>query len=64
MERCKKTGGAFLSNDDSHRYTEKNEWGTEKYFEWSTAMRANYEMHTTTLKKKGPSLAPHQHVDT
>jgi len=24
----------------------------------------NYEMHITTLKQKGPSHAPHQHVDS
>ena len=24
----------------------------------------NFEMHTTTLKQKGPSHAPHQHVDS
>ena len=49
---------------ESIAYTEKNEKGTKKYFDRPTAMCENYEMHITTLNKKGPSHAPHQHIDT
>lgn len=64
MERSAKAGGALLLNADSLNYTEKDGRGTKKYFDQPTAMCANYEMHTTTLTKKGPSHAPHRHVDT
>lgn len=64
MERSKISGGTLLINADTIAYTEKNDKGTRKYFDRPTAMCANYEMHTTTLNKKGPSHASHQHVDT
>ncbi len=64
MERSKTAGGPLLINADTLNYTEKNDRGTRRYFDRPTAMCANYEMHTTTLKKPGPSHAPHQHVDT
>jgi mannose-6-phosphate isomerase-like protein (cupin superfamily) len=57
-------GGALLLDYDSLAYTEKNNKGTRKYFDRPTAMCANYEMHITYLKQKGPSHAGHQHVDT
>ena len=64
MERSKKAGGTLLLNYDSLPYTESNNKGTRKYFDRPTAMCDNYEMHITYLKEKGPSHAPHQHVDT
>lgn len=64
MERSHKAGGALLIKSDTLTYIVKNDKGTEKYFDRPTAMCANYEMHTTTLLKAGPSHAPHQHVDT
>jgi mannose-6-phosphate isomerase-like protein (cupin superfamily) len=64
MERSQKAGGTLLLNADSLVYTEKDNKGTKKYFDRPTAMCANYEMHITYLKVKGPSHAPHQHVDT
>lgn len=63
-ERSRKAGGILMINADTLKYTEKNERGTEKYFDRPTATTANYEMHTTTLLKKGPSHAPHSHTDT
>ena len=51
-------------NKDTIAYTEKNNKGTLKYFDRPTEMCENYEMHITYLKVKGPSHAPHQHVDT
>lgn len=64
MERSNKAGGALIIKADTLTYAVKNDKGTEKYFDRPTAMCANYEMHTTTLLKPGPSHAPHQHVDT
>lgn len=64
MERSKTAGGTLLLNADSLAKTEKDGKGTKKYFDRPTAMCENYEMHITYLSKKGPSHAPHQHVDT
>lgn len=64
MERSKNNGGIMMINADTLVYTEKDNRGTEKYFDKATAMCERYEMHTTTLKKKGPSHAPHRHVET
>lgn len=64
MERSNMAGGIMMIDADTLSYTVKNDKGTEKYFERPTAMCSNYEMHTTTLLKKGPSHAAHQHVDT
>jgi quercetin dioxygenase-like cupin family protein len=64
MERSIKAGGTLLLNYDSLKYSENNNKGTRKYFDRPTAMCDNYEMHITYLKVKGPSHAPHQHVDT
>jgi len=64
MERSTKAGGALLLNHDSLAYKETNNKGNRKYFDRPTAMCENYEMHITYLKEKGPSHAPHQHVDT
>ena len=63
-ERAANAGGALLLNYDSLTYTEKDNRGTRKYFDRATAMCERYEMHVTTLKLKGPSHAPHQHVET
>ena len=64
LERSTKAGGALLLNYDSLRYTETGTKGTRKFFERPTAMCENFEMHITTLKQKGPSHAPHQHLDS
>jgi mannose-6-phosphate isomerase-like protein (cupin superfamily) len=64
IERSTKAGGALLLNYDSLAYKEANNKGNRKYFDRPTAMCENYEMHITYLKEKGPSHAPHQHVDT
>jgi mannose-6-phosphate isomerase-like protein (cupin superfamily) len=64
MERSKIAGGALLLNYDSLQYTEANNKGAKKFFDRPTAMCDNFEMHITYLKQKGPSHAPHQHVDT
>jgi quercetin dioxygenase-like cupin family protein len=64
MKRSEKAGGSLLLNYDSLSYKEVNNKGTRKFFDRSTAMTENYEMHITYLKQKGPSHAPHKHVDT
>ncbi len=64
MERSNLAGGPLLINYDTLKYTEANNKGSRKYFDRPTAMCDNYEMHITYLKQKGPSHAPHTHVDT
>jgi quercetin dioxygenase-like cupin family protein len=64
LERSAANGGALLLNIDSLPYTIKNNKGARNYFNRPTAMCENYEMHTTTLNKKGASHAAHQHIDT
>jgi mannose-6-phosphate isomerase-like protein (cupin superfamily) len=64
IARSVKAGGALLLNYDSLTYTTTNSKGTRKYFDRPTAMCNNYEMHITYLTQKGPSHAPHQHMDT
>ncbi len=64
LERSKQAGGVLLLNYDSLKYTEANSKGSRKFFDRPTAMCDNFEMHITYLKQKGPSHAPHQHVDT
>jgi len=64
LDRSAKAGGALLLNPDSLVYKEANNKGSRKYFDRPTAMCENFEMHITYLKQKGPSHAPHQHVDT
>jgi mannose-6-phosphate isomerase-like protein (cupin superfamily) len=64
MERSIKAGGALLLNADSLELKTTARGATKKYFDRPTAMCANYEMHITQLAQKGPSHAPHQHVDT
>jgi (S)-ureidoglycine aminohydrolase len=64
IERSTIAGGALLVNYDSLTYTETAGKGNRKFFDRPTAMCEKFEMHTTTLKQKGPSHAPHQHVDS
>lgn len=64
MQRSDSAGDILLLNYDSLTYKEANNKGTRKYFDRPTAMCANYEMHITSLKQKGPSHAAHQHIDT
>ncbi len=64
MERSANAGGTLMINRDTIAYKEVNNRGTEKYFDRPTAMTERYEMHVTHLKLKGPSHAPHTHVET
>lgn len=64
IERSTQAGGALLLNADSLEFKKTERGGTRKYFDRPTAMCENYEMHVTQLARKGPSHAPHQHVDT
>ena len=64
LARSEQAGGALMIRADTIQYSEKNDRGTEKYFDRPTATCSNYEMHVTTLKKKGPSHDAHTHVDT
>jgi len=64
MERSAKTGGPLMLNADSLKYVPSALGGGIKYFERPTAMLETLEMHLTELKGKGPSHAPHSHIDT
>lgn len=64
MERSRKAGGTLLLHADSLEKKATAKGASKKYFDRPTAMCANYEMHITYLNSKGPSHAPHQHVDT
>lgn len=64
IERSKMAGGALLLNADSLAFKQTAKGATKNYFNRPTATCANYEMHITQLDHKGPSHAPHQHLDT
>jgi len=64
MERSSKAGGSLLLNADSLPFKTTAKGSGKKYFDRPTATCSNYEMHITQLNHKGPSHAPHEHVDT
>ncbi|MBW4888767.1 cupin domain-containing protein [Mucilaginibacter sp. HMF5004] len=64
MERSAKAGGPVMLNADSLKYVASAKGGGIKYFDRPTAMLGHLEMHITELKGKGPSHAPHTHLDT
>jgi len=64
MERSAKAGGALFLNADSLEYKPSERGGGINYFNRPTAMCENFEMHVTQLNRKGPSHAPHSHIDT
>ncbi|WP_448700395.1 cupin domain-containing protein [Mucilaginibacter sp. AW1-3] len=64
MERSAKAGGPVMLNGDSLKFVPSAKGGGIKYFERPTAMLDKLEMHITELKSKGPSHAPHSHIDT
>lgn len=63
IERGKSSGGSLLLNKDSLLFKPGLRGGGRSYFDRPTAMCENFEMHVTQLNKKGPSHAPHSHVD-
>jgi quercetin dioxygenase-like cupin family protein len=64
MERSAKAGGRLFIDAASLTFTPSARGGTIKYFDRPTAMCENFEMHVTQLNSKGPSHAPHAHIDT
>ena len=64
IARSDKAGGVIVLNADSLEFKASAKGGGRKYFDRPTAMTDNFEMHVTQLAHKGPSHAPHQHVDT
>jgi len=64
MDRSTKAGGPLFINAASLAFTSSARGGTIKYFDRPTAMCENFEMHITQLNSKGPSHAPHAHVNT
>lgn len=64
IQRGKSNGGSLVLNQDSLEFKITAKGGSRAYFDRPTAMCENFEMHVTQLNKKGPSHAPHTHVDT
>lgn len=64
MDRSAKAGGPLMLNADSLKFVPSAKGGGIKYFERPTAMLESFEMHLTELKGKGPSHAPHSHIDS
>lgn len=64
LERSNKAGGPLMLNADSLTYKPSAVGGGIKYIQRPTAMFNELEMHITELKHKGPSHAPHTHIDT
>jgi quercetin dioxygenase-like cupin family protein len=64
LERSAKAGGPVMLSADSLKYVPSARGGGIKYFDRPTAMLDKLEMHITELKSKGPSHAPHTHIDT
>ena len=64
LERGKKAGGYLFLNADSLTFKPTGRGGRIAYFDRPTAHCENFEMHVTQLNKKGPSHAPHTHIDS
>ena len=64
LERSVKAGGALFLNADSLSFKPSERGGGIAYFNRPTAMCDNFEMHITHLDHKGPSHAPHAHIET
>jgi (S)-ureidoglycine aminohydrolase len=63
LERGKSGGGSLMLNKDSLQFKPSTKGGGRVYFNRPTALCENFEMHVTRLDKKGPSHAPHAHLD-
>jgi len=64
INRSETAGGALVLNADSLTFKPSARGGRVSYFESSTAMCENLEIHITQLNSKGPSHTPHTHIDT
>lgn len=64
IERGLSNGGSLRLNPDDLVFKPSERGGGRPYFDRPSAMCERIEMHTTQLNKKGPSHAPHQHIET
>ena len=64
MERVNKAGGHLFVDADQLEMKPTSKGGRIHYFDRPTAMCEKFEMHVTQLNEKGPSHAPHKHVDS
>lgn len=64
IERGEVNGGTKVYNTDSLVFKPSSKGGGIAYFDRPTAMCERFEMHITQLDKKGPSHAPHTHIET
>lgn len=64
LQRGLAEGGSLMLNADSLPFKPSARGGGRAYFDRATAMCERMEMHVTELNKKGPSHAPHSHLET
>jgi len=64
VARGQSAGGRIFLHCDSLLFQSTEKGGRVNYFDRPTAMCENFEMHVTQLNKKGPSHAPHSHLDS
>ncbi|MBS1512175.1 MAG: cupin domain-containing protein [Bacteroidetes bacterium] len=64
IERSRLAGGTLLINSDTLKTNTSATKSSIKYFDRPTTMCNNMEMHITSLHAKGPSHAPHTHLET
>jgi (S)-ureidoglycine aminohydrolase len=66
IERGILGGGSMMLNTDSLVYKPSADGrkAGKAYFDRATSMCERFEMHITYLNQKGPSHAPHQHIET
>jgi (S)-ureidoglycine aminohydrolase len=64
LERGEAAGGSLMLNRDSLTFKPNARGGVRAYFDRPTTMCERFEMHSTLLKTKGPSHAPHLHEET
>ena len=64
IERGVNAGGALFLNREQLVTKNTSKGMRVAYFDRPTAMCEKFEMHLTRLDQKGPSHAPHTHLDT
>lgn len=64
IERGLSNGGSMRLDPADLELVPNERGGRYPYFDRPTAMCERIEMHSTQLNKKGPSHAPHKHIET
>lgn len=64
LQRGLASGGSLMLNADSLSLTTSDRGSRRDYFDRPTAMCERFEMHVTTLNKKGPSHDSYTHTES